>query len=58
MNTFDKMKIATYSIETGTPTYLVELLKQNHYNRRRVVSWTTDANGLNDMDDNLISALY
>ena len=58
LNTFDKMKFGSYWFETGTPTYLVELLKQNHYNRRRVVSWTTDANGLNDMDDNLISALY
>ena len=58
LNTFDKMKFGSDWFETGTPTYLVELLKQNHYNRRRVVSWTTDANGLNDMDDNLISALY
>ena len=58
LNTFDKMKFGSYWFETGTPTYLVELLKQNHYNQRRGVSWTTDANGLNDMDDNLISALY
>ena len=31
LNTFDKMKFGSYWFETGTPTYLVELLKQNHY---------------------------
>lgn len=28
LNTFDKMKFGSYWFETGTPTYLIELLKQ------------------------------
>lgn len=38
----------------------MELLKKNHYNQRRAVSWATDANGLNDIDtdNSLSSALY
>ena len=60
LNTFDKMKFGNYCSETGTPTYLMELLKKNHYNQRRAVSWATDANGLNDIDtdNSLSSALY
>ena len=32
LNTFAKQEFGSYWFETGTPTYLVELLKQNHYN--------------------------
>ena len=31
LNTFYKMKFGNYWFETGTPTYLVELLKHNNY---------------------------
>ncbi|MBM6657077.1 AAA family ATPase, partial [Bacteroides mediterraneensis] len=31
LNTFAKKKFGSYWFETGTPTYLVELLKLHHY---------------------------
>ena len=32
LNTFAKRQIGSYWFETGTPTYLVELMKLHHYN--------------------------
>ena len=50
LNTFDKMKFGSYWFETGTPTYLVELLKQNHYSLQRIAHEETDADVLNSID--------
>ena len=36
LNTFEKKEFGNYWFETGTPTYLVELLKRNHYNLERI----------------------
>lgn len=50
LNTFDKMKFGSYWFETGTPTYLVELLKQNHCSLQRIAHEETDADVLNSID--------
>ena len=50
LNTFYKMKFGSYWFETGTPTYLVELLKQNHYSLQRIAHEETDADVLNSID--------
>lgn len=50
LNTFDKMKFGSYWFETGTPTYLIELLKQNHYSLQRIAHEETDADALNSID--------
>lgn len=50
LNTFDKMKFGNYWFETGTPTYLIELLKQNHYSLQRIAHEETDADVLNSID--------
>lgn len=47
LNTFFKMKFGNYWFETGTPTYLVELLRRNHYNLERMAHEETDADVLN-----------
>ena len=36
LNTFANMKFGSYWFETGTPTYLVELLRNNDYNLEQV----------------------
>lgn len=50
LNTFDKLKFGNYWFETGTPTYLVELLKIRHYDLRRMTHTHTDADTLNSID--------
>lgn len=61
LNTFDKMKFGSYWFETGTPTYLVELLKQNHYSLQRIAHEETDADVLNSIDsasENPVPVIY
>lgn len=60
LNTFDKMKFGSYWFETGTPTYLVELLKQNHYNLEQMAHVETNAEVLNSIyaDDSPIPVIY
>ena len=43
LNTFYKMKFGSYWFETGTPTYLVELLKKHHYDLERMAHEETSA---------------
>ena len=50
MNTFFKMKFGNYWFETGTPTYLVELLQMHHYDLHRMAHVETDADVLNSID--------
>lgn len=49
LNTFKYNKFGSYWFETGTPTYLVELLKRNHYNLERMTHEETDADVLNSI---------
>ena len=61
LNTFYKMKFGSYWFETGTPTYLVELLKKSNYNLQRITHEETDADVLNSIDStsrNPIPVIY
>ena len=49
LNTFYKMKFGSYWFETGTPTYLVELLKRSHYDLERMAHEETDIDVLNSI---------
>lgn len=50
LNTFAKRKFGNYWFETGTPTYLVELLRMHHYDLHRMAHVETDADTLNSVD--------
>ncbi len=50
LNTFAKRKFDDYWFETGTPTYLVELLKRTKYNLYDMAHTETDASVLNSID--------
>lgn len=50
MNAFKRNKFGSYWFETGTPTYLVELLKKHHYNLERMTHEETSADVLNSID--------
>lgn len=60
LNTFAKMEFGSYWFETGTPTYLVELLKRNHYDLERMSNVETDADVLNSIygDESPIPVIY
>lgn len=61
LNTFFKMKFGSYWFETGTPTYLVELLKTHHYDLHCMAHVETDADILNSVDSastNPIPVIY
>lgn len=60
LNTFSKLEFGNYWFETGTPTYLVELLKRNHYDLERMVNEETDADVLNSIygDESPIPVIY
>ena len=50
LNTFAKTKFGDYWFETGTPSYLVELLKHTHYDLYEMANTETDADVLNSID--------
>ena len=60
LNTFYKMKFGSYWFETGTPTYLVELLKRSHYDLERMAHMETDADVLNSIygDEDPIPVIF
>ena len=61
LNTFKYKKFGSYWFETGTPTYLVELLKKHHYDLRRMAHEETSISVLNSIDsasDNPIPVIY
>lgn len=61
LNTFAKMEFGSYWFETGTPTYLVELLKRDHYDLHRLAHEQTDVDMLNSIDStskNPIPVIY
>ena len=61
LNTFKYMRIDDYWFETGTPSYLVELLKHTHYDLYEMANTATDADTLNSIDsasNNPIPVIY
>lgn len=61
LNTFAKRKFGNYWFETGTPTYLVELLKIHDYDLHRMANVETDEETLNSVDSsstNPIPVIY
>lgn len=61
LNTFAKMEFGDYWFETGTPTYLVELLKRTNYDLYDMANTETDADVLNSIDStskNPIPVIY
>ncbi len=61
LNAFDRKEFGNYWFETGTPTYLVNLLKKHHYNLKCMAYEGTDAQALNSIDselENPIPTLY
>ena len=49
LNAFKYKEFGSYWFETGTPTYLVELLKRNHYDLERMASEETNSDVLNSI---------
>lgn len=49
LNIFDKKEFDNYWFETGTPTYLVDLLKRSHYNLERLAHEETSSDVLNSI---------
>ena len=50
LNTFAKKKLSDYWFETGTPSYLVVLLKRTDYNLYDMAHTQTNADVLNSID--------
>ena len=50
LNTFKKLKFGSYWFETGTPSYLVQLLQEHDTNLEQMASYETDADTLNSID--------
>ncbi len=57
LNTFAKMKFGSYWFETGTPSYLVALLKKSHYNLYEMAHEQTSSAVLNSIDANSLSPI-
>ena len=49
LNTFKYNKFSNYWFETGTPSYLVELLKRSHYDLERMANEETSSDVLNSI---------
>ena len=60
LNTFAKRRYGSYWFETGTPTYLVELLKKSNYDLEEMSRVETNADILDSIftDDNPIPVIY
>lgn len=50
LNTFAKMKFGSYWFETGTPTFLVELLQRSKYDLHRLTEEMATADSLGGID--------
>ena len=50
LNTLDRLEFRNYWFETGTPTFLVEVLKKNHYQLDNVTEYPMLAEDLRDID--------
>ena len=60
LNTFKSRKFGNYWFETGTPTYLVELLKRSRYNLKDLPEAVGNADVLNSIygDDEPLPVIY
>ena len=61
LNTFARKKLGNYWFETETPTYLVELLKENHYPLEHLTYEQATADtltGIDTVDSSPIPVLY
>lgn len=61
LNTFAKLKYDSYWFETGTPTFLVELLKLHHYQLENLTKEQISADVINSVDSmstNPIPVIY
>lgn len=61
LNAFNFKRFKNYWFETGTPTYLVKLLKKHHYDLREIEHVETTESVLNSIDsssDNPIPVIY
>ena len=60
LNTFSAKRYGSYWFETGTPTYLVELLKKSDYDLEQMSREETDSETLDSIftDDNPIPVIY
>ena len=56
-NTFKYLQFGSYWFETGTPTYLVKLLKHSHYNLYNMAHTETDADVLNSIDSTSVNPI-
>ena len=50
LKTFSEKKFGSYWFETGTPTFLVEVLKRNHYDLHRLTEEMATADSLSGID--------
>jgi hypothetical protein len=61
LNTFKKNEFNNYWFETGTPSYLVYLLKKHHFNLEKMATAECDSDVLNSVDSqsaNPIPVIY
>ena len=61
LNTFDSLEFGSYWFETGTPSYLVQLLQEHDTNLEQMEQYETDADTLNSIDitsQNPIPVIY
>ena len=54
---FKRNEFKSYWFETGTPTYLVELLKKHNYDLHRMAHEETDTQVLNSIDSESINPI-
>ena len=57
LNAFKYKEFGSYWFETGTPTYLVKLLKKHHYDLERMAHEETNAQVLNSIDSESTSPI-
>lgn len=57
LNTFKYLQFGSYWFETGTPTYLVKLLKHSHYNLYNMAYTEMDADVLNSIDSTSVNPI-
>lgn len=61
LNTFAQRQFGSYWFETGTPTFLVELLKRCRYDLNRLtqeMAMADSLNGIDPMEENPVPILY
>ena len=60
LNVFDSQRLGSYWFATGTPTYLVKLLKQNKFRLENLITSETDVEVLDNVygDDKPLPVIY